>query len=52
VDGGSRALKGYKILGYGLSLVCELAGDGIPVTVTYRVLKITRQPYYRWLKSR
>lgn len=29
----------------------ELAGDGIPVTVTLRVLKIARQPYYRWLKA-
>lgn len=27
----------------------ELAADGIPVTVTCRVLKIARQPYYRWL---
>ncbi|MFJ4647285.1 DDE-type integrase/transposase/recombinase [Streptomyces bobili] len=27
----------------------ELAGDGVPVTVTCRVLKLTRQPYYRWL---
>lgn len=32
-------------------LVRELAGDGIPVTVTCRVLKIARQPYYRWLAS-
>jgi transposase InsO family protein len=30
-------------------LVRDLAGDGIPVTVTCRVLKISRQPYYRWL---
>ncbi len=30
-------------------LVRELAGDGIPVTVTCRVLRIARQPYYRWL---
>jgi putative transposase len=30
-------------------LVRELAVDGIPVTVTCRVLKITRAPYYRWL---
>ena len=30
-------------------LVRELAVDGIPVTVTSRVLKIARQPYYRWL---
>jgi putative transposase len=29
-------------------LVRELAEDGIPVTVTCRVLKIARQPYYRW----
>ena len=26
----------------------ELAADGIPVAVTCRVLKIARQPYYRW----
>ena len=30
-------------------LVRELAADGIPVTVTCRVLEIARQPYYRWL---
>ena len=30
-------------------LVRELAGDGVPVTVTCRVLKLARQPYYRWL---
>ena len=29
-------------------LVRELAADGIPVTVTCRVLKLARQPYYRW----
>ena len=27
----------------------ELADDGIPVTVTCRVLKLCRQNYYRWL---
>jgi putative transposase len=32
--------------------VSELAADGIPVTVTCRVLKLARQPYYRWLKNR
>jgi putative transposase len=32
-------------------LVRELAVDGVPVTVTCRVLKIARQPYYRWLAS-
>ncbi len=26
-----------------------LAADGVPVAVTCRVLKIARQPYYRWL---
>ena len=31
-------------------LVRELAADGVPVAVTCRVLKITRQPYYRWLR--
>jgi putative transposase len=30
-------------------LVRELANDGIPVTVTCRVLKLARQPDYRWL---
>ena len=29
----------------------ELAVDGIPVTVTCRVLKLARQPYYRWLAA-
>ena len=28
-------------------LVRELAVDGVPVTVTCRVLNIARQPYYR-----
>ena len=32
-------------------LVRELAVDGVPVAVTCRVLKIARQPYYRWLKN-
>ncbi|NYJ66189.1 transposase InsO family protein [Pseudoclavibacter chungangensis] len=27
----------------------ELDADGIPVVVTCRVLKLSRQPYYRWL---
>ena len=30
-------------------LVRELAGDGIPVVVSCRVLGLARQPYYRWL---
>lgn len=29
----------------------ELAADGIPVTVSCRVLKLARQPYYRWLAN-
>jgi len=29
--------------------VTELAAAGIPVTVTCGVLKLSRQPYYRWL---
>ena len=29
-------------------LVSELAADGVPVTVACRVLKLARQPYYRW----
>ena len=32
-------------------LVRDLAAGGIPVTVTCRVLKIARQPYYRWLAN-
>jgi len=32
-------------------LVPELAADGIPGTVTCRVLNIARQPYYRWLAN-
>lgn len=32
-------------------LVRELAADGIPVTVTCRVLGLARQPYYRWLSE-
>jgi transposase InsO family protein len=32
-------------------LVSELASDGIPVTVACRVLKLARQPYYRWLEE-
>ena len=32
-------------------LVRELAVDGVPVTVTCRVLNIARQPYYRWLAA-
>ncbi|KIK82461.1 integrase [Micrococcus luteus] len=34
-----------------MPLVRELAADGIPVTVTCRVLKLARQPYYRWLAT-
>ncbi|MGP5641707.1 IS3 family transposase [Brachybacterium tyrofermentans] len=30
-------------------LVSELAADNIPVAVSLRVLKLSRQPYYRWL---
>ncbi|MGH3555114.1 MAG: IS3 family transposase, partial [Mycobacterium sp.] len=32
-------------------LVRELAVDGIPVTVTCRVLNLARAPYYRWLAA-
>lgn len=32
-------------------VVRELAEDGIPVSVTMRVLKLARQPYYRWLRE-
>ena len=33
-------------------LVRELAEDGIPATVTCRVLNLARQPHYRWLTAR
>lgn len=29
----------------------ELAKDGIPIVVSLRVLKLSRAPYYRWLKA-
>ncbi|WP_246956670.1 IS3 family transposase [Brachybacterium sp. Marseille-Q7125] len=29
----------------------ELAADGIPVTVSLRVLKLSTAPYYRWLRQ-
>ena len=29
----------------------ELAAAGIPVAVSCRVLKLARQPYYRWLAN-
>ena len=32
-------------------LVSELADDGVPVAVSLRVLKLSRQPYYRWRKQ-
>ena len=32
-------------------LVRELAEDGIPVSVTCRVLKFSSQGYYQWLKT-
>ena len=32
-------------------LVRELAAEGIPVTVSCRVLKLARAPYYRWVAS-
>jgi putative transposase len=31
--------------------VRELAGSGVPVTVACRVLKLSRQPYDRWLAA-
>jgi putative transposase len=31
--------------------VSELAADGIAVAVACRVLKLARQPYYRWLAN-
>lgn len=32
-------------------VVRELAADGIPVSVSCRILDIARQPYYRWLQQ-
>ena len=32
-------------------LVRELAADGIPVTVSCRVLDLSRAPFYRWLEA-
>ena len=32
-------------------IISELHGDGIPVAVSCRVLKLARQPYYRWLQQ-
>ena len=32
-------------------LVRDLAADGVPVSVTCRVLTLARQPYYRWLAN-
>ena len=29
----------------------ELANDGVPVVVSCRVLKLSRQPYYHWLRN-
>jgi putative transposase len=29
-------------------LVCDLAGDGIPVTMTCRVLSFSKQAFYKW----
>ena len=34
-----------------LPVAHELAADGIPVAVSCRVLKLSRQPYYRWLRN-
>ena len=30
----------------------EFADDGVPVAVSLRVLKLSRQPYYRWRKQK
>ena len=49
--GGGVFLAGASAGKMSYPLVRELADDGIPVTVTCRVLKIARQPYYRWLAN-
>ncbi|GEM_PF-91958 len=46
------SLEASSDLAFGESfypLVSELAVDGIPIAVACRVLKLARQPYYRWL---
>jgi transposase InsO family protein len=48
---GDREVILYKPRWGLYPLVKELAGDGIPVAVTCRVLKLARQPYYRWLAN-
>lgn len=32
-------------------VIRELATDGIPVSVSCRILNVARQPYYRWLRQ-
>ncbi|WP_373308172.1 IS3 family transposase [Cellulomonas oligotrophica] len=44
-------LSQAHLLGRLYPLVSELAADGVPVAVTCRVLKLARQPYYRWLAA-
>ncbi|QUL80256.1 IS3 family transposase [Brevibacterium sp. SMBL_HHYL_HB1] len=44
-------LAGESVVKRLYPLVRELAADGIPVAVSCRVLKLSRQPYYRWLAA-
>ena len=49
--GGGLSLPGEPAPKMMYPLVSELAVDGVPVTVTCRVLKLVRQDYYRWLAA-
>ena len=48
---GGRVVAGEPAGKGPYPLVTELAAAGIPVTVTCRVLKLSRQPNYRWLSG-
>ena len=48
---GGLSLSGEPAPKMMYPLVSELAVDGVPVTVTCRVLKLVRQDYYRWLAA-
>jgi hypothetical protein len=51
LPGGSVSIAGQPAGKRIYPLVKVLAVDGIPVAVTCRVLKLARQPYYRWLAA-
>src|SRR5699024_8204198 len=49
--GGRVFVSGESAVKRFYPLVRELAAYGIPVAVSCRVLKLSRQPYYRWLAA-